>query len=136
MRYSLVMKRTDRHLVRTATLCMGVLPALALAHPGHGAEDSFLAGVLHPANGIDHIAGFFLVGVLASRLDARIFRPVVAALLGLLVAAGTQDGDGWQYAAGFMLTGAGLAAAGVAATRAATRFMSASTTAAARRSRI
>ena len=32
-------------------------------------EDSFLAGVLHPASGIDHIAGFFLVGLLASRLD-------------------------------------------------------------------
>ncbi len=130
------MTRTHRYLVRTASLCVSLLPALALAHPGHGAEDSFLAGVLHPANGIDHVAGFFLVGLLASRLDSRIFRPMIAALLGLLVAAGTMDSDGWQYAAGFMLTGAGLAAAGVAATRAATRFMSASTTAAARRSRI
>ena len=130
------MTRTHRYLVRTASLCVSLLPALALAHPGHGAEDSFLAGVLHPANGIDHVAGFLLVGLLASRLDSRIFRPMIAALLGLLVAAGTLDGDGWQYAAGFMLTGAGLAAAGVAATRAATRFMSASTTAAARRSRI
>ena len=136
MRYSLVMKRTHRHLVRTATLCMGVLPALALAHPGHGAEDSFLAGVLHPANGIDHIAGFFLVGVLASRLDARIFRPVVAALLGLLVAAWTTDGDGWPYAAGFMLTGACLIAAAMTATAVATRLMTASATAASRRSRI
>ncbi|HWN47588.1 MAG TPA: HupE/UreJ family protein [Steroidobacteraceae bacterium] len=130
------MTRTHRYLVRTASLCVSLLPALALAHPGHGAEDSFLAGVLHPANGIDHVAGFFLVGLLASRLDSRIFRPMIAALLGVLVAAGTMDSDGWRYAAGFMLTGAGLAAAGVAATRAATRFMSASTTAAARRSRI
>jgi urease accessory protein len=115
---------------------MGLLPALALAHPGHGAEDSFLAGVLHPANGIDHVAGFFLVGLLASRLEARIFRPMIAALLGLLVAAWTTDSDGWQYAAGFMLTGAGLAAAAMAATSAAARLMSLSTTAAARRSRI
>jgi len=115
---------------------MSLLPALALAHPGHGAEDSFLAGVLHPANGIDHLAGFFLVGLLASRLEARVFRPMIAALLGLLVAAGTMDSEGWQYAAGFMLIGAGLAAAAMAATRAAARFMSGSTTAAARRSRI
>jgi urease accessory protein len=115
---------------------MSLLPALALAHPGHGAEDSFLAGVLHPANGIDHVAGFFLVGLLASRLEARIFRPMIAALLGLLVAAWTTDSDGWQYAAGFMLTGAGLAAAAMAATSAAARLMSLSTTAAARRSRI
>ena len=107
------MTRTHRHLVRTATLCVSLLPALALAHAGHGAEDSFLAGVLHPANGIDHVAGFFLVGLLASRLEARIFRPMIAALLGLLVAAWTADSDGWQYAAGFMLTGAVLAAAGV-----------------------
>jgi urease accessory protein len=128
----LVMTRTHRHLVRTAILCMSLLPALAVAHPGHGAEDSFLTGVLHPANGIDHVAGFFLVGLLASRLEARMFRPMIAALLGLLVAAWTMDSDGWQYAAGFMLTGAVLAAIGVTAAR----LMSASTTAAARRSRI
>ena len=130
------MTRTHRYLVRTASLCVSLLPALALAHPGHGAEDSFLAGVLHPANGIDHVSGFFLVGLLASRLDSRIFRPMIAALLGVLVAAGTMDSDGWRYAAGFMLTGAGLAAAAMAATRAATRLMSGSTIAAARRSRI
>ncbi len=126
------MTRTHRYLVRTASLCVSLLPALALAHPGHGAEDSFLAGVLHPANGIDHVSGFFLVGLLASRLDSRIFRPMIAALLGLLVAAGTLDGDGWQYAAGFMLTGAVLAAIGATATR----VMTVATTAVARRSRI
>jgi len=111
---------------------MGLLPALALAHPGHGAEDSFLAGVMHPANGIDHVAGFFLVGLLAFRLEARIFRPMIAALLGLLVAAWTTDSDGWRYAAGFMLTGAVLAAIGATATR----VMTVATTAVARRSRI
>jgi urease accessory protein len=130
------MTRTHRHLIRTATLCVSLLPALALAHPGHGTQDSFLAGVLHPANGIDHVAGFFLVGLLAARLEARMFRPMIAALLGLLVAAWTADSDGGQYAAGFMLSGAGLAAAAMAATRAATRLMSGSTIAAARRSQI
>src|SRR5436190_4851403 len=120
---------TRKQLTRTATFCMGLLPALALAHPGHGAQDSFLAGVLHPANGIDHVAGFFLVGLLASRLEARIFRPMIAALFGLLVAAGTADSAGWQYAAGFMLTGACLIAAAMTATRAATRLMTASATA-------
>ena len=115
---------------------MSLLPALALAHPGHGAEGSFLAGVLHPANGIDHVAGFFLVGLLASRLEARIFRPMIAALLGLLVAAGTTDSAGWQYAAGFMLSGACLIAAAMTATRAATRLMTASVTAVSRRSPI
>jgi urease accessory protein len=130
------MTRTHRYLARTATLCIGLLPALALAHPGHGAQDGFLAGVLHPANGIDHVAGFFLVGLLASRLEARIFRPMIAALFGLLVTAWTTDSAGLQYAAGFMLTGACLIAAAMTATRAATRLMTASATAVSRRSRI
>jgi hypothetical protein len=30
------MKRTQTHLVRIATVAAGFLPALALAHPGHG----------------------------------------------------------------------------------------------------
>ena len=115
MRYSLSMTRTHKQLVRAATLCISLLPALAFAHPGHGAEDSFLEGALHPASGIEHIAAFVVVGILAARLGGRIFRAMVAALLGLLVAAGTADGNGWQYAAGFMLMGTMLAAAGVAA---------------------
>ena len=125
------MTRTHRYLVRTASLCVSLLPALALAHPGHGAEDSFLAGILHPASGIDHVAAFVLVGMLATRLDGRIFRPMIAALLGLLVAAWTTDSDGWQYAAGFMLTGTALAAIGVTATR----LVAGATTAVARRLR-
>ena len=117
MRYSLAMTRTHNHLVRAATLCISLLPALAFAHPGHGAEDSFLEGALHPASGIEHIAAFVVVGILAARLGGWIFRAMVAALLGLLVAAGTADSNGWHYAAGFMLMGTMLAAAGVAATR-------------------
>ena len=125
------MTRTRRHLIRTATLCVSLLPALALAHPGHGAEDSFLAGILHPASGIDHVAAFVVVVMLATRLDGRIFRPMIAALLGLLVAAWTTDSGGWQYAAGFMLTGTALAAIGVTATR----LVPGTTTAVARRLR-
>ena len=111
---------------------MTILPAVALAHPGHGMEHSFLAGIMHPASGIDHIAGFLLVGMLASRLGTRILGPLLAALLGLLVASSTADSDGWQYAAGFMLTGAILATIGLTATR----RLTVATTAAARRSRI
>jgi urease accessory protein len=125
------MTRTHRHLIRIATLCVSVLPALALAHPGHGAEGGFLAGVLHPASGIDHVAAFVLVGMLAFRVGARMFRPMIAALLGLLVAAWTTDSDGWRYAAGFMLTATALVAIGVTATR----LVTVATTAIARRSR-
>ena len=115
------MTRSHKILLHTATLTVGLLPALALAHPGHGAEDGFLQGALHPARGMDHIAAFVVVGILASRLQSRILRPLIAALLGLLIAAWTADSNGWQYAAGFVLTGTMLAAAGLAATAAARR---------------
>ena len=115
------MTRTHKILNHTAALSVSLLPALALAHPGHGGEDGFLLGALHPASGMDHIAAFVVVGILASRLDSRIFRPLIAALLGLLIVAWTADSNGWQYAAGFMITGTMLAAAGLAATAAARR---------------
>jgi hydrogenase/urease accessory protein HupE len=114
------MKR--KHPVRIATVAAALLPALALAHPGHDETSSFVAGALHPVNGVDHLAAFIIVGVLAARLGGRHLWPMTAAFLGLLVAAWTAQSDGWRYAAGFMFTGAGLIAAGMATTRAATRL--------------
>jgi len=67
------MKRTQANLVRIATVAAGVLPAIALAHPGHGDTSGFLGEVMHLLS--------------------------------------------WEHALGFMFSGAGLIAAGVAATR-------------------
>ena len=125
-----------KHRVRIATAAAAFLPALALAHPGHGETSSFAAGALHSFGGLDHLAGFIVVGILAARLGGQYLWPLAAAFLGLLVAASTTDSDGWRYAAGFMFTGAGLIAAGMATTRAATSFGSRFVTAAAPRSPI
>ena len=57
------------------------------------------------------------MGLLAGLLGGRYLGRWPRAFLGLLVAAWTADSEGWRYAAGFMLSGAGLVAAGVAATR-------------------
>ena len=111
-----------KSLVRIATAALGLLPALALAHPGHGETSSFVAGALHPLSGLDHLIGFTVVGILATRLGGRYLWPMTAALLGLLVAASTADSDGWRYAAGFMMAGAGVIAAAMALTKAATRL--------------
>ena len=111
------MTRSHKHLLRAAALCTSLLPALAHAHPGHGGQGSFLEGAVHPASGIDHIAAFVFVGILASRLPGSIRRPMIAALIGLLVAAWTAGSDGWQFTAGFMFMGTILATAGFAATR-------------------
>jgi urease accessory protein len=127
-----------RPLLRLAATAIVLLPTLAFAHPGHGEASSFATGAIHPLSGLDHLAGFLAVGVLLSRLGGRFLAPLAAALLGLMVAAGTSDSDGWRFAAGFLLTGACLIAAGMAATwaatRAATRFRAFATTAAGRRS--
>jgi urease accessory protein len=116
---------THRNLVRFSAAAAGLLPALAMAHPGHGGTSGFLAGALHPVSGADHLAGFIIVGVLAARLGGRYLWPMAAAFLGLLVAAWTSESEGWRYAAGFMLAGASLIAAGMSATRLCFRFVTA-----------
>jgi hydrogenase/urease accessory protein HupE len=121
------MTRTHKYRVRLASLIASLLPALASAHHGAGETSSFAAGALHPLSGIDHVAGFVIVGLLAARLAGRLVERYLAhlsaVLLGLLVAAWTSDTDGWRFAAGFMLSGAGLIAAAIAAMKAATRFI-------------
>ena len=74
-----------------ATLAALLLPALALAHPGHGADDvvhasaGFLDGLIHPFTGLDHLAAMLAVGV----WSALAVRPVwlaPAAFVALLTA--------------------------------------------------
>jgi urease accessory protein len=123
-----------RPLLRLAVAAAALLPSLVFAHPGHGETSSFAAGAFHPLSGWDHLAGFIAVGVLLSRLGGRLLAPLAAGLLGLMVAAGTSESDGWRFAAGFLLTGASLIAAALAIARTATRLRTSSTTAAGPRS--
>lgn len=48
-----------------------LLPALALAHPGHDLQPGFAAGVLHPLSGLDHLAVMLAVGVWAALLGGH-----------------------------------------------------------------
>ncbi len=83
------MKKEAKNLIVLGAL--GLLPALALAHPGHGAEDAlhagagFLDGFIHPFTGLDHLAAMLAVGV----WSALAVRPVwlaPAAFVALLTA--------------------------------------------------
>jgi len=123
-----------RSLVRLVAAVAALVPTIALAHPGHGDTSSFVAGALHPLSGPDHLAGLLAVGVLLTRLGGRYLAPLAAALLGLMVTAGTSDSEGWRYAAGFLMTSAGLIAAAMATTTAATRLRGRVVTAAGPRS--
>jgi urease accessory protein len=51
---------TNKILALAAGLALA-LPAAA--HPGHGADSGFLAGLLHPVSGIDHLLALLAVGL-------------------------------------------------------------------------
>jgi urease accessory protein len=117
------MTRTHKYRVQLASSIASLLPALASAHHGAGETSSFAAGALHPLSGIDHVAGFVIVGLLVARLAGRYLAHLSALILGLLVAAWTSDTDGWRFAAGFLLSGAVLVAASIAGMKTATGFV-------------
>jgi urease accessory protein len=79
-------------------LLTGTIPAL-LAHPGHG-EAGFIAGVLHPFSGLDHLLAMLAVGILAVRCGgASLWQVPVSFMACMLV-------GGWAAYAGLPLPGA------------------------------
>lgn len=58
-----------RLLLATSSL---LLPALANAHPGHEVTQGALAGLLHPVQGIDHLAAALVVGLWAAQRGGRL----------------------------------------------------------------
>jgi len=70
---------------RCGVLLAGLALALpAAAHPGHGVESGFLAGLLHPLSGIDHLLALLAVG-LWSRQQRRgeVLAPTFLVLMAL-----------------------------------------------------
>lgn len=74
----------------TAGLPALTLPAIGLAHPGHG-PGGFAAGALHPLLGMDHLATLFAVGLWASQGGRRL-RCAVPATFMLLMLGGAALG--------------------------------------------
>ncbi|GIK34858.1 MAG: HupE hydrogenase related function [Gammaproteobacteria bacterium] len=65
-------RRISRSVARLAlALVAAASPGLALAHPGHAEQASFLAGALHPLTGIDHLLAMLAVGLWAAQLRQR-----------------------------------------------------------------
>jgi urease accessory protein len=69
-------------------LATALLPAPALAHPGHGG--GLAAGILHPLGGADHIAAMLLVGLCATQIRDRAWLLPLSFMAGL--AAGFATG--------------------------------------------
>jgi urease accessory protein len=97
------------------TLLMGALmPTAAMAHPGHdGTGAGFMAGVLHPLSGLDHVLMIVAVSLWAAQQSAA-GRMVIAACLGLFVAIGAlapvapPAGPGLEAAIALTVIGAGV----------------------------
>ncbi|SEP11614.1 HupE/UreJ family protein [Aquisalimonas asiatica] len=72
-----------------------LVPALALAHPGHG-HGGFGAGFAHPLLGLDHVLAMAGIGFWAARqYNLRAVLGVIAAFLGAVLlgfAVGTAQG--------------------------------------------
>ena len=85
-----------RAIATTATAAGLLLPAAALAHPGHSVTDgAFAGGLLHPLTGLDHLLAMVAVGLWAALCGGRALwalpavEPVILAsviVLGALVA--------------------------------------------------
>jgi urease accessory protein len=86
----------------TLTTAALLLPATAFAHPGHVEANGFLAGLLHPVGGLDHLLAMVLVGLWAGLLGSTARLALPGAFLGAMLA-------------GFGLGAVGLALPGVEA---------------------
>jgi urease accessory protein len=66
----------------------GLMPALAEAHPFHGAANGFAGGLGHPLSGLDHILAMVAVGLWAAQLGGRSRWMVPATFVSLMVVGG------------------------------------------------
>ena len=60
---SKVIASNCRALRRAASLALAVVPAVALAHEETGQAAGFLAGLVHPVSGLDHVLAMIAVGL-------------------------------------------------------------------------
>jgi urease accessory protein len=81
------MNSKTRLLTLASIVACTLFPTMALAHPGHGVGQDFMAGVLHPLSGLDHVLMIVAVSAWASLLQ-RAGRVMVATCLSLFVAVG------------------------------------------------
>jgi urease accessory protein len=83
------MHRTVLRLAASAAAAapLALVPAIALAHPGHDAAD-LAHGFMHPLGGIDHILAMVAVGLLAARIGGRALWLVPTSFVLAMAAAG------------------------------------------------
>ena len=73
------LKKAMRYVALAAVLGLVALPALA--HPGHGGESGFGAGMLHPLTGLDHLLALLAVGMWSRQQRHGVVLPPVFLVL-------------------------------------------------------
>jgi urease accessory protein len=82
-----------KHATRNAALAGLTILTLALpaaAHPGHGGEAGFAAGLLHPLTGPDHLLALVAVGLWSRQRQARCHVLVLPVVFLVLMALGAS----------------------------------------------
>ncbi len=108
----MIAMKTPRILI---TLLIGALtPMAALAHPGHAEIGAgFVAGLLHPLTGLDHVLMIVAVSLWSAQLRPAA-HVIIAASLGLFVAIGalapasSLAGPGLEAAIALTVIGSGV----------------------------
>jgi urease accessory protein len=67
-------------------LAAGLLPSVAMAHTGVGETTGFLAGLVHPLSGTDHLLAMLAVGLWAAQTGGRAVWVIPAAFVSLMLA--------------------------------------------------
>lgn len=71
-----------------------LLPTAALAHPGHGAGNPFVAGLTHPVGGTDHLLTMVAIGLWAAIAGGRLLWLLPTSFLSAMIAGGVAGHAG------------------------------------------
>jgi urease accessory protein len=73
-----------------------LLPALAQAHPNHGAASGLGAGLAHPLSGLDHLCAMIAVGLWAAQRGGRALWAVPLAFVSVMMLGAMFGMGGFQ----------------------------------------
>ena len=125
--------RISTKMIQATALIGASVPALALAHPGHGGhvEGGFMAGLMHPLTGADHLSALLLFGALLAGISLK-HKGLALSAAAISLAAGFAGGVafGGHVASEWLIMASVLVFAGALAFPAGTRGKAATVVAA------
>ena len=72
------------HLARAGVAVTALTLALpAAAHPGHAPDSGFVAGLLHPVTGVDHLLALLAVGLWSRQQHGYVLAPTFLVMMAL-----------------------------------------------------